>query len=309
VEGAGPPARAVVVHKGERPSPFRPPAIPDDVLGSMCEAERAALPNLIVIGAGKCGTSALHDYLGRHPDVGMSATKEVQLFGANRWLERLPSYPGFFDASKRVRGESSPSYSLDPYLPCVPEQMAAVLTDPRFIYLVADPVQRVVAHWSEQSFLTLDQRTLTEAIADAEDPLNPYVSGSRFGHQLQRYIDVFGADRVLVLDQRDLRERRRETLHDVFAFVGVDPDFWCAEFAEELNTAVDKRDANALGRWMERTFGPRAIRVSRVRYVTGRPLRRPELDDATRARLTAALAPDIAHFRDLTGRRFDHWSL
>jgi hypothetical protein len=60
---------------------------------------------------------------------------------------------------------------------------------------------------------------------------------------------------------------------------------------------------------MERTFGPRAIRLSRERYVTGRRLRRPELDDATRARLTAALAPDIAHFRDLTGRAFEHWQL
>jgi hypothetical protein len=219
----------VVVHKGERPEPFRPPPVPDDPLAAMTEAERAALPNLIVIGAGKCGTSALHDYLSRHPEIGMSPTKEVQLFGANRWLERLPSYPGFFDASKRVRGESSPSYSLDPYLPCVPEHMAAVLPEPRFIYLVADPIQRVVAHWSEQSFLTLDQRSLDEAIADADNPFNPYVGGSRYGHQLQRYVDVFGADRVLVLDQRDLRGRRPETLRAVFAYAGVDPDFWRAE--------------------------------------------------------------------------------
>jgi hypothetical protein len=308
VEGAGPPAREFVVHKGKRPEPFQPPPVPEDLLGSMPEHERAALPNLIVIGAGKCGTSALHDYLGRHPDIGMSTTKEVQLFGGNRWLERLPSYPSFFDASKPVRGESSPSYTLDPFIPRVPEQMVAVLPDPRFIYLVADPVKRVVAHWSEQSFLTLDRRWITEALEDAEDPLNPYVGGSRYGHQLQRYIDVFGADRVLVVDQRDLRGARRDTLRAVFEFAGVDPDFWCDDFdAELINSAADKREPNAVGRWMESTFGPRAVKVSRVRFVTGRRLRRPELDDATRARVSAALAPDIAHFRELTGRPFAHW--
>jgi hypothetical protein len=268
---------------------------------------RAALPNLIVIGAGKCGTSALHDYLGRHPEIGMSKVKEVQLFGGNRWLQRLPSYSSHFDASRAVRGESSPSYTLDPFIPCVPEQMAAVLPEPRFVYLVADPVARVVAHWAEHHHLTIDRRPLAEALADAEDPANPYVAGSRYGHQLQRYVDVFGRDRILVVDQLDLRDHRRETLRAVFTFVGVDPAFWTPELEIERNTARTKLEPNALGQRIESRFRGRPVAVSRVRFVTARRLQRPELDDATHQRVLAALGPDIARFRELTGRPFSHW--
>jgi hypothetical protein len=298
---------AVVVRRGERPQPFQPPPIPDDPLAAVPASARAALPNLIVIGAGKCGTSALHDYLGRHPEIGMSKVKEVQLFGGNRWLVRLPRYPELFDASRPVRGESSPSYTLDPYIPDVPEQMAAVLPEPRFVYLVADPVARVVAHWAESHHVMVDHRPLAEALADAEAPANPYVAGSRYGHQLQRYVDVFGRDRVLVVDQLDLRDRRRETLQAVFTFAGVDPTFWAPDLEIERNAAADKVEPNVLGRWMEARLGTRAVPVSRIRGLTARRLRRPELDDATRARLVATLQPDIARFRDLTGRPFAHW--
>ena len=299
----------IVVHDGGRPRPYRPPPIPDGPLASLVDEARAALPNLIVIGAGKCGTTALHDYLGRHPEIGMSTVKEVQLFGGNRWLERLPAYPTFFDPSFRVRGESSPSYTLDPFIPCVPEQMAAILPDPRFVYLVADPVERVVAHWAEQHHLTLDHRPMAEALADAENPINPYLAGSRYGHQLQRYVDVFGRARILVVDQRDLRDRRRATLRRVFQFAGVDPAFWVTELDIERNTAQSKLEPNALGRRIEARFGGRAVPGSRVRFVTARRLRRPELDGATRRRVMAILAPDIERFRQLTGRRFAHWSV
>jgi hypothetical protein len=185
--------------------------------------------------------------------------------------------------------------------------MAAVLPDPRFIYLVADPVARVVAHWAEQHHLTVDRRPLAEALADAEDPLNPYVAGSKYGHQLQRYLDVFDRDRILVVDQLDLRDRRRDTLREVFAFAGVDPEFWAPEHEIERNTAQTKLEPNALGQWIEARFGARAVPASRVRFVTARRLRRPQLDDATRQRLVAVLGPDSARFRELTGRPFAHW--
>jgi hypothetical protein len=274
---------------------------------------RAALPNLIVIGAGKCGTSALHHYLAQHPEIGMSEPKELHLFGGPRWLERLPGYAAHFDAAKAVRGESSPDYSMDPHVPCVPEQMAAVLPQPRFVYLVADPIRRVVAHWAEQRVVRNDLRDLSEALADADDPTNPYVAGSRFGHQLQRYVDVFGAERVLVVDQRDLRERRAETLREVFAFAGVDPEHRSPEFDVEVNAARSKLVPNRLGDWLLHRLAPRrpdlAKRAGLIRGVTARRLGRPELDAATRARLADALGPDIAHFRALTGRAFSDWEI
>lgn len=292
------------------PPPYDPPPIPEDPLAGMSHALRSRLPNVIVIGAGKCGTTALHRQLQAHPDFSMAAAKEIQLFGGNRWLERLPSYPEYFEPAP-LRGETSPSYSMDPYVPRVPEQMAAVLPEPRFVYLVGPPVRRVVAHWSEQRVVGMEDRSLVDALADAEDELNPYVAGSRYGHQLSRYLDVFGPDRVLVVDQRDLRERPMGTMRTVLAFLGADPDAPVAEHGGEANAVEGKLLLNALGRRRHAralakgtSFAP-----ARLRRLYGTPAPRPDLDEGTRARLEALLAPEVARLEALTGRNFGHWRL
>lgn len=300
-----------VVLGGERPRPAAPPPIPDQPLAALTAEQRARLPNLIGIGAAKCGTSALYAYLAGHPQIGMAAVKEVKHFGSAHWLGGLADYAARFDPSRPVRGEISPTYAMDPFAPGVPEQMAAVLPDPRFVYLVGDPVARVVAHWGESRALTLDRRPLAEALADADDPLNPYVAGSRYGHQLARYHAVFGPDRVLVVDQRDLRERRRETLRAIFAFAGVDAGHWDPAYEREPNAAADKLQPNRLGQAViDRTWLPlRVRRRAIVNGVTGRPIRREQPSAQLRARLERILAPEAARLRELTGQPFEHWSV
>lgn len=294
---------------GQRPRPVPEAPIPADPLAALSAEERARLPNLIGIGAAKCGTSALHAYVTEHPQISASRQKELKLFGGQRWTEALPWYARQFDASLPIRSETSPTYSMDPYVPGVPEQMAAVLPDPRFVYLVGDPVRRLVAHWSEHRALTYERRSLAEAIADADDPFNPYLAASRYGHQLSRYISVFGPDRILVVDQHDLRERRRETLREVFTFAGVDPDFWSTAYEREPNAAANKLEPNRVGRWLvdRSRISARIRRRLLVIPLTARPIERFELDDRTRTRVVEALESDIESFRELTGRPFDHW--
>ena len=78
-------------------------------------SESGALPNLIVIGSQKCGTSGLHHYLGLHPEISMSAPKELDFFVAERnHPQGLGWYRGHFDAQAKVRGESSPNYTAFP---------------------------------------------------------------------------------------------------------------------------------------------------------------------------------------------------
>src|ERR687894_2292944 len=76
---------------------------------------RHALPNLIVIGAQKCGTSVLHYYLSLHPEVSMSRPKELNFFIEERnWPRGLDWYKSQFDGDARVRGEASPNYTAYP---------------------------------------------------------------------------------------------------------------------------------------------------------------------------------------------------
>jgi hypothetical protein len=70
-------------------------------------ATGGALPNLIVIGAQKCGTSVLHYYLSLHPEVSMSRPKELNFFIEERnWPRGVDWYKQQFDADARVRGEA-----------------------------------------------------------------------------------------------------------------------------------------------------------------------------------------------------------
>lgn len=275
-------------------------------------ALRDRLPNLIVIGAGKCGTSALHDYLAAHPDVGVSWYKELKFFGRPNAPERIETYAAKFPSGHAVRAESSPSYTMWPFQPDVPEQMAELLPEPRFVYIVGDPVRRVAAHWAEQYSLLRERRSFEEALVDLDDPANPYLCASRYGSQLERYLRLFPAERILVLDQRDLRDRRRQTLRRVFEFAGVDPAFDTPAFDAESNTAAEKLRLNALGVGLTRLGlmgdSPRSIFPYRkLWFVVGRRVERPAVEGALRARLIAALRDDVAHFRELTGLEFADW--
>ena len=86
------------------------------------------LPNLIVIGAAKCGTTSLHEYLDAHPEIAMSREKELYFFIEEKnWNKGLAWYESNFDPHARVRGESSPGYTVFPLYQGVPERMAAIV--------------------------------------------------------------------------------------------------------------------------------------------------------------------------------------
>ncbi|HET9119805.1 MAG TPA: hypothetical protein VFN72_04675, partial [Solirubrobacterales bacterium] len=84
----------------------------------------AALPNLIIIGGLKCGTTSIHHYLGLHPEINMSKPKELNFFVEElNWDLGLDWYEGRFDSRFPVRGESSPHYTNMPYFEGVPERI------------------------------------------------------------------------------------------------------------------------------------------------------------------------------------------
>ncbi len=106
------------------------------------------LPNLLVVGAMKCGTSSLHNYLARHPDIFMSAEKELNFFTGSNSGQSLDWYKAQFPVDAPVRGESSQNYSKrhNPLFPGAAEAIKAVIPDTKLIYLVRDPIERYRSH-------------------------------------------------------------------------------------------------------------------------------------------------------------------
>src|SRR4051794_37024426 len=87
--------------------------------GADVGSQAGMLPNLLIIGAAKAGTTSLHAYLDQHPDIGMSKPKELFYFSYEDWRERRAWYERFFRDDTPVRGESCPQYAMHPAFPDV----------------------------------------------------------------------------------------------------------------------------------------------------------------------------------------------
>jgi hypothetical protein len=277
------------------------------------------LPNLIVIGAAKCGTTSLHEYLGEHPQISMSREKELHFFvDRKNWSRGLAWYESQFDADALVRGESSPGYSAFPLYRGVPERMAETIPHARFVYLVRDPVERVVSHYSHRTVNWPGMGTLEEALADPH--LHEWlVTPSRYWLQLEQYLACFPAEQILVVDADELRTSRADALARIFAFVGVDPIFRSPEFERTHNTATGRiaptRAGQAVLTVLDRALGPARARALRERAPDGlkAPFRHeaapPVLPDELRAKLEDEVRDDVAKLRAHTRLAFAGWTV
>ena len=179
------------------------------------------LPNLIVIGAMKCGTSSLHHYLSQHPDVVMSEQKELNFFAEERvWQRGLDWYATNFPSGTAVRGESSPNYTKYPAFEGVPERLHGTLPDAKLVYLLRDPIERIVSHYVDAFSFGRENGTLEETLSDLDD--NHYVNCSSYAMQLERYLPFFPLSHILILTTEAMRDERRATLARAFRFLEVD---------------------------------------------------------------------------------------
>ncbi len=285
---------------------------------SVRDSDNSRLPNFFIIGASKAGTTSLYFYLRWHPDVSMSSVKETNFFLGDDYMERLDEYQGYFDPGARLRGEASPRYSAYPLFEGVPERIHSLVPNPRLIYLVRDPVDRAIAHYYQRLALNQARETIEAAFADLGDPRNPFLCASRYAQQVARYTALFPRENLLIIDSSDLRRDRRATLRSVFAFLGADEDFWSPRFGEEFNTTAGKRRPRRVQRWLRRTKAADAAsrvlppgarkRLSGVaRRALSVQLEPPPAE--LRERIGRALAEDTERFRELSGRRFEHWSI
>ena len=164
-----------------------------------------ALPNLIVIGAQKCGTSGLHYYLSLHPETSMSKPKELNFFIAERNFPRgLDWYRAHFDARATVRGESSPNYTAYPQHVGVPERMHAIVPDAKLLYMVRDPIDRIAAHWVHNF---AKRREKGDLRATLMHPNTSYLARSHYYTQLQQFLRVYPREQILLVEQDELRDQ------------------------------------------------------------------------------------------------------
>ncbi|MEW6600607.1 MAG: sulfotransferase [Nitrospirota bacterium] len=264
------------------------------------------LPNLIIIGAMKCGTTSLHNYLNLHPQICMSRGKEPEFFIEEKtWHRGATWYQSLFTRSAQILGESSTSYTKYPTFKGVPKRMYSVIPGARLIYIVRNPVQRIVSHYIERYSRRWESRSLEDALADPDD--NFYVNCSKYYMQIEQYLDYYPRERIMIIDFDDFRSNKKKVLSDVFAYLEVDSSFDHRELAFLHNPSSGKRRINLLYKLVE----PIPV-LSRLLNTTSglfsSPIQKPVLKDSLRKALVDVLHDDISKFRVFTGRDFAGWN-
>jgi len=272
------------------------------------------LPNFLIIGAAKAGTTSLYHYLRQHPDVFMSAVKEPRYF----WQEGLAdgrleifgreAYERLFRdvTSQRAIGEATTHYLNSP---TAPERIAADLPDVKLIVSLRNPAERAYSSYLGRLQGGEERRGVEEAMRAG----SYYVESSRYHASLLRYFARFGRERIKVILFDDLVANPREVVRDLFDFLGVDSTFEVDVAATHNRAAVPRflaanRVLLRTGELVHRLLPPSLRNTG----ITGRMqrllLKRPEpLPADLRRRLLEEFRDDIGKTAALIERPLGHW--
>lgn len=209
------------------------------------------VPNFLVIGAAKAGTTAVYDYLGEHPDVYMSPLKETNFLaltgrpldfrgpGDDQYVNTmsitsLNAYCAQFGevTTETAVGEACPLYLYDPQRTVI-GNIQRYAPDATFIAILRHPVDR--AYSAYLHCIRDDRETIhdfgraleaeDQRIADHWEHIWHYRTMGYYGRQLHRYYDAFGPERIRVFLYKDLRTDPVGVLQDCYRFLGVDDSF------------------------------------------------------------------------------------
>jgi Sulfotransferase family len=206
-----------------------------------------ALPDFLIIGAPKAGSTALHVALAQHPDLFLSDPKEPKFFlcdqkppdpahqrgpgdahSAQEWVWDRNRYEALFATAPAgaLRGESTPFYLWDT---ASHRRIRALIPDLKMIAVIRDPIDRAYSNWThlwcdglepESDFLTACRLEPSRA-ESGYAPFWRYLETGLYGQQLEHLYTLFPREQVFVLRYRQLIDAAPQTLDAIAAFLGV----------------------------------------------------------------------------------------
>ncbi|MBS0124930.1 sulfotransferase family protein [Thetidibacter halocola] len=190
------------------------------------------LPDFLVVGAQKGGTTSLFVLLSKHPQLFLPGRKELQFFSSPMLYPKgLEWYSQEFFSTcpkDRLAGEVSPQYM---YSTEIARRVHDALPDARIIAILRDPIDRAWSHYQmtcrRQQETRAPEAAMAAALAtDETDTDAPetarYLQFSDYERVLSEYLRLYGRDRLLILFQEDLDKRPEAVMRQVCAFLGID---------------------------------------------------------------------------------------
>jgi hypothetical protein len=290
-------------------------------------------PNFFIVGAVKCGTTSLWDYLQGHPQVFFPTLKEPYFFQsklpdprittklAYEYIGQQEEYLELFSSARGYAavGEASPTYLYDEE---ASRKIKEACPNARIIIILRDPILRAHSHF------LMHRRLGKEPIPNFYDALKAdlaqlgqdsryfgnrlYMEMGLYYKQTKRYIDTFGQERVSVLLLDDLSTNTSATMNKVTEHLGIEPfqtnHTWRSESNQFRMPRPGFRSAFRIAhRVLKNARVERAIPQIVNEWLRSSPFlyerRKPVLDVESRRLLEGFFEPDVAKLEDLLGRK------
>jgi hypothetical protein len=299
-----------------------------------------SMPDFLVIGAPKAGTTALHAALAQHPALFMSPVKEPKFFLTDgppptkggpgdaltyrEHIWRRPDYEALFDAAPpgTLRGESTPLYLYDQ---AAMGRIRETIPDARLIVIVRDPVERAHSNWTHLWSAGLEPiGDFVRACAEEERRIAAgwasfwhYTRMGLYGEQLEYLFTLFPREQVLVLRYKQLVDEPAQTLDRICAFLGV-PTGVLTEIPRQNVTShpeptvghrlvsVAQRGASAVGTLIPGMTAA-TLTAPLERYLQRHSRQRQPLSWEQRQELIPRFEADIKRLEEVLGESFRDW--
>jgi hypothetical protein len=207
------------------------------------------LPNFVVIGVGRGGTTSLYHYLGQHPCIVKSAYDEIGYFDDNyhlgvNWYRSM--FPTKFHKEKIIKKygkfltfEVTPWYIRKPW---IAERVKNLLEDVKIIAVLRNPVDRTYSHYHLAVRDKVVTKSFEEVIEEDIEKLkkyhltkkddnyfnnivqNSFLARSFYAEQLEKWFNVFNKKNILIISSEELSENTQNTLNTIFNFLNVHPE-------------------------------------------------------------------------------------
>ncbi len=300
------------------------------------------MPNFLLIGAAKAGTTSLFYYLKQHPQIYMPISKTQKepdffalegeklefpwakgIFKMKSRITDINSYRALFDGvtTEKAIGEASTLYI---YSEKAPQRIKHYIPDAKIIAILRDPVERAFSHylfWTSQGFEPDTDYDFAKAIKAEPQRIKDgwsaswhYIQRGFYYQQLKRYYEIFDCRQIKVYLYEDLRANQTTLNQDIFRFLEVDDSF-VPSFAKNHNrTQVPKnRTVNILLnrpnplKAIVKQLIPTNIRKKISDSIKAKNQGKPKLSPKIRQQLIAVYREDILQLQDLIGKDLSLW--
>lgn len=274
----------------------------------MSEFSDGRLPDFVIAGTQKGGTTSLHHALAMHSEIFFPAKQELHFFDHDEeYAKGAEQYRAHFSSArpKQLIGQTSPLYM---YEPAVADRMFGLIPNVKLIFILRDPVARAYSHYWHSVRFGFESMGFEDALAGENDRIMEgalsrrnfsYVDRGRYAGQLDRFETLYGSSKMLVVTLDQLKASQASVLDRCLRFIGVDPN--SADPTNSTNSTNDIRYNTAKRPRIRRVqqLRPALVRIagrqagSALDRVNLRTAKYPEMSSTTRSSLEELFESEV----------------